>query len=283
MENSTNKSRLTGQPDLSDLFARFLQAQVGSHKAGLGLSISGEVVPFEAAPAQPADPKLAWEESLAVLPFYSSKFIGGAQSPAKTLKAPPDWPALVAAQEPAVALPFCLGNFPQMVRSLQPLLNLAQGTSATRFAASGGHPSRLTNPSAPPFGSLELSRWAEQNAKKKHFPDSLLAVAALRVARDIDRAESLIPDSSKVDDEFHSACENERAALAWHRGQMKEANSSWQGQKESVPVLFNRGMASLFLGHCTEARDSLQKAIGHLSEDSAWHHLARLYLALADM
>jgi len=48
-----------------------------------------------------------------------------------------------------------------------------------------------------------------------------------------------------------------------------------------VPVLFNRGMAALFLDRPAEARADLRKATERLPESSGWHHLGRLYLALA--
>lgn len=271
MTNPSDKLNPAGLPDLSELLARYLHGQVGTQEAGLAVSMTGEVVPHEAAPTQPADPKLAWEEALVVVPFYSSK------AKTKTLKAPPDWPALVAAQEPVVAVPFCLGNFPQMVRSLQPLLHLAPGAHATRLAT----PVKATN--APSVASPELIHWADQTVKRKQFPDSLLAIAALRLARDFNRAEQLILDDSKVEKEWRPAWENERAATDWHRGRMKHALASWQAQKETVPVLFNRGMACLFMNQHAEARALLHQAVTHLSEDGAWHHLARLYLALAEM
>ena len=44
----------------------------------------------------------------------------------------------------------------------------------------------------------------------------------------------------------------------WHRGDAAEAAlASWRGQPESVPVLFNRGMAALFLGDAAAARAAL--------------------------
>ena len=55
----------------------------------------------------------------------------------------------------------------------------------------------------------------------------------------------------------------------------------WQQQEPSVPVLFNRGMASLFLGQVSEAKAALTAAVNQLPEADAWHHLCRLYLALA--
>jgi len=264
MATPSEKSSAAGQPDLSDLFARYFQGQMSLQEAGFAVAQTGDVVPFEAAPAQPADPKLAWEEGLAVLPFYSFK------GKAKSFKVPPDWSVLVASQEPMVAVPFCFGNFPQMVRSLHPLL----------------HPDKLhqTKPSnAPASASAEILRWAGKVAQDQHFPERLMAAAALRLARDFDRVESLLGKDSSVPDDWHPAWHNERAALAWHRGQAKEALTSWQGQAESVPVLFNRGMASLFTNQRADARAFLQKAVTQIDENSAWHHLGRLYLALAEM
>jgi regulator of sirC expression with transglutaminase-like and TPR domain len=46
-------------------------------------------------------------------------------------------------------------------------------------------------------------------------------------------------------------------------------------------VLFNRGMAQLFLGHGNVAREDLALAVGRIPETSAWHHLGRLCLAMA--
>jgi len=94
MATPFEKTHIAGQPDLSDLFARYLHGQMSMQEAGFAVAKTGDVVPFEAAPTQPADPKLAWEESLTVLSFYSFK------GKARSLKAPPDWSALVASQEP---------------------------------------------------------------------------------------------------------------------------------------------------------------------------------------
>src|SRR5947209_9785630 len=161
MNQFQDKSQPSGQPGLAELLARYLHGQAGVHEAGLAAAVTGEVVPYEAAPSQTADPKLAWEESLAVLPFYASSFSGGSQSRAKGLKPPPDWPALVAAQEPALSVAFCLGNFPQLIRSLQPLLQ-----------ASNLQPSIVSN--ARPFDSSGLTQWARQTASRNEFPASLL-------------------------------------------------------------------------------------------------------------
>lgn len=52
---------------------------------------------------------------------------------------------------------------------------------------------------------------------------------------------------------------------------------------DAPAVLFNRGMARLFLGRVAEARESLQKAVDAIPETSGWHTLARLYLAVAEI
>ena len=46
---------------------------------------------------------------------------------------------------------------------------------------------------------------------------------------------------------------------------------------------FNRGMALLFLDRAAEAKSLLRRATELLPESSAWHHLAGLYAALAEM
>ena len=264
MGHFQDQSRSPGGLSLAELLARYFHGQAEIHEAGLATMPGGEVVPHEAAPTLPADPKLAWEESLAILPFYAAK------ADKKSLKPPPDWPALVAAQEPALAVGFCLGNFPQMVRSLQSLLRPSKLEPAT-----------ATN--SRPFESPELIQWAGNTASRNEFPARLLAIAALRLAKQFDQASELIAGEPDVPPEWRSAWANEEAALAWHRGQTQEALASWQAQEENIPVLFNRGMACLFLNKRANARAFLQTAVEHLPEDGAWHHLGRLYLALAEM
>ena len=64
-----------------------------------------------------------------------------------------------------------------------------------------------------------------------------------------------------------------------------EASGLWQtrGDHKHLPTLFNRGMAALFLGRPAEAREPLSRAVSGLPDDNSWHHLARLYLTLAEM
>jgi hypothetical protein len=253
------------QPPLAELFARYLARQATAHEEGLGLADLGdEVVPFDAVPVQPVEPRLAWAEAVAVLrPF-------GLPADALPGPVPPDWPSLVATHEPEIALPFCLGNFPQMVRHLPALLHNPDG-GAPRVAAAR----------AVPVPGLE--EWADGVARSKDGRPTLLAAAVLRLARQFEAAGRLLDGLKAVPAGWQGVLANERAALAWHRGDAAEAAASWRGQADSVPVLFNRGLAALFLGEPAEARAALSAAASGLPEDGAWHHLARLYLALAEM
>ena len=48
-------------------------------------------------------------------------------------------------------------------------------------------------------------------------------------------------------------------------------------------MLFNRGMAALFAGDIAVAKQHLTAALAKLPTSSAWHHLGRLYVILADL
>ncbi len=252
------------QPPLADLFARYLNQQSSAHAEGLGLAdAEGEVVPYDAVPVQPVEPRLAWSEALAVL--VPLGIDAGGRLPA----APPEWPALVASHEPEVALPFALGNYPQLVRHLPALL---QASDARARSA----PVHSVAPA--------LLDWARVQSATRQPLATLLAVGVLRLAREYDVAEELLRDvRPTLPKAWLSVAANEAAALAWQRGQTEQADALWAAQAESVPILFNRGVASLFLGRTDAARTFLTRATAELPEVGAWHHLGRLYLALAEM
>lgn len=247
---------------LADLFTQYLHRRMTAHAEGLNpAETEAQVVPHESVPVQPIDPRLAWNDAVAVVQYFP---------PATTevrWDVPPDWSALVAAQEPAFALAFSIGNYPQMVRNLHPLL-------------SGGDPVALRSSNRrPASASLALVEWA-MNAGK--YPQILLAVGILRLARRFDEAAELLRSKSKMPTSWQAVRANEDAALAWHRGQAEEALSLWQAQEPSAPVLFNRGMAALFLNRGAQAQSALTQAVAQLPDSSAWHHLAHLYLTLAE-
>jgi hypothetical protein len=251
-------------PTLAELTARYLQRQVSARDAGLAAAETGEVVPFESAPVQPVDPRLAWEEAGAAVRCFRPAKNGSRQSP-------PEWPVLVAAHEPVAALAFATGNFPQLVRDLHPLL---QATDLTTLRPTGGVP--LPAPALPD--------WAAEVAKKDDWDQRLLALGTLRLARQFDSAVELAArHQAAVPAEWRAAWANEQAALAWHRGHADEAAALWGAHADGVPVFFNRGMADLFLGRPVEARPWLTRAVAQLPDDSSWHHLGRLYLTLAEM
>lgn len=255
-----------GQPALSELTARYLNRQSSAHTEGLGIvDVSEDVVPHDTVPVQPVEPRLAWTEAQAVLehfPLGTEKHSTGV---------PADWSSLVAAHESEIALPFCLGNYPQLVRYLPALL---------QTTTPAGPPA----PGLRPLASSSLLDWTRHVTSKKQGMPALLAAGVLRLARQYDEASATLQGCRPhLPATLERVWANEEAALLWHQGKTLEADSRWAKQTESVPVLFNRGVARLFLGKPEEARGFLQKAADGLPEASAWHHLARLYGALAEM
>ncbi len=263
---AANQAQDKNQPSLAEIMTGYLQRQMEDHADGLATFDSGgEVQPYEAGPVQPIDARPAWEEATAVIQF------AGGSSDGRALKAPPGWPTLVAAHEPAFDLALCLGNFPQLVRDLhrlmaaQDLVQLRQSAGKTAVDVPG------------------LGDSANSVAAKRQFPQLLLAIGALRLAKQFALAERLLRDGEPhVPAEWRSLWDNEKAALAWHKGDSEGARRLWQAQPESVIVHFNRGMANLFTGHLDEARADLARAVAQLPESSAWHHLGRLYATLAE-
>jgi hypothetical protein len=261
-DEGMTQAHTSGRPaplPLSDLFTRYLQRQADAHAQGLGNpEPADQVVPHEAVQVQPVDPQRAWDDALAVVRYFP-----GAVLPADVTA--PDWPGLVLVQEPAVALAFCLGNYPQMVRNLHPLL--AGDLMALRQA-----------PGRPVSGPV-LAEWV---AHSRDHSRLLLAASVLRLARRFDEARELLRQVEDAPASWQAVRANEEAALAWHAGRGEEALSLWQEQEASVPVHFNRGMAALFLGQPALARPALAQAVAALPETSAWHHLGHLYLTLAE-
>jgi hypothetical protein len=246
-------------PPLAELFRNYLHRQTAAQGEGLGFAdVSGEVVPHEAVPLQPADPQQAWNDAVAVGPHLT----GDAKV---QWQVPPEWPTLVATQEPAVDLAFCLGNFPQMVRMLQPLLTLRG-------------PVQPTDPAPRPLPAPGLTEWA---AKVRTYPEVLLAAGVLRLARHFDESADVLRAAGHAPSQWQALRANEEAALLWHQGRHAEALTAWQSQGATAPVLFNRGMAGIFLGRGAEAAAALGQAVKDLPETSAWHHLGHMYLALA--
>lgn len=246
------------QPSLSDLFARYLARQADACAVGVA-AWGDEVTPYEAGPVQPIDPKLAWDEALAIFAL--------AEPPVstRTWKAPPAWSNLVASHEPVVALALAAGNFPQLVRNFHMILQTANRADLRP------QPGR---PTAPP----DLIAWAESVADA---PRTLLALGTLRLAKQFDAADTFVrKHDAHIAPAWRTAWSNEKAALAWHAGRADEALALWRQLEPTVAVRFNRGMAQLMMGDSAAARADLDAAVARLPQTSAWHHLGRLYLAL---
>jgi len=251
------------QPNVSDLMARFLQKKAQAHRDGFAdAALVSEVTPYEAGPVQPVDAKVAWEEAVAVAPFFHANL------DIKKWPVPPHWTDMVAGHEPALAISFSLGNFPQLLRNFHLIL---QKTNLADFKPSAGRP--LSIPA--------LIDWAQHAAAQKHYPNMLVALGVLRLSKNFDQAlafqktnDALIPPA------WRAAWDNEKASLDWHQGKTEEASRLWNAMESNVPVLFNRGMADVFRCQTDQGRNALNQVIAQLPETSAWHHLARVYVLL---
>jgi tetratricopeptide (TPR) repeat protein len=235
-----------GQPSLEDLMVRFLAARSDAAAAAVEPGEGeGEVEPHEVAAGFRVDPRAAWTDATTDIT-------------AAPVQLPPDWATVVNQPTASFAVPMAAGNFPQRVRDLHPLL--------VDFNPEALRPSR---DAAPLSGLLGLRGWV----RKQSATHRKLAAGIARLIGDLDTAQDLIP----ADDA------NERAALLWQRGRCGEALAAWQAMPESAAVLFNRGMALLFLGKTAEAKPVLAKAVAAIPDTNGWHSLARLYLAVAEI
>ena len=245
--------------DLGSLFESFLERQISNPPVAAD---GGDAFPYQSGTVHPLDPRLCWRSALLPVELISGYALNVAP--------PPGWAALVDELEPVGALACAAGNFPQLVRPVASLFRI----EAAEALHSGN---RL------PLTSGALSTWAESGARSSDYPEVLLALGVLRAAWDCEKARSLLSAATAgLPIQWHPALANEEAALAWQQGRAEEARDMWMAQEPSTPVLFNRGMASLFLKHPAEARVALNSAITQLPENDSWHHLARLYVALAE-
>ena len=251
-------------PSLTDLMMRFVSRPIEAAEIEAEAGALGEVEPHEVAVGFRADPRLAWNEGLAVLPAL------GLQD-SKRLAAPAEWPAVVVRHEAVASQPFALANYPQRVRDLTALL---QADDLTKL--------RPVGESRP--ASQSMGAWAAKQAQTQDGAASLLAAAVLRAAGDLNQADAMLQSlQSSIPDVLRTAYDNEVAALHWQNGQADQAVAIWDRLPETPAVLFNRGLAALFLKQTAKARENLKKAVALIPDTDGWHHLGSLYLALAEM
>lgn len=239
-----NTANSFGQPTLEDLTVRFLASRSDAALAAVETG-EGEVEPHEVAAGFRVDPRAAWTEATTNISTAPGQL-------------PPDWATLVNQPASALAVPMAAGNFPQRVRDLQPLLKKLK---PHELRPSGAQPASQ--------GLSGLRSWIEKNVATQ----PVLAAGLARLIGDFDIAEKLLPPDAA----------NERAALLWQIGKSDEALALWAALPETPAVLFNRGMALLFTGKISEAKQALSKAVAALPDDSGWNSLARLYLAVAEI
>jgi tetratricopeptide (TPR) repeat protein len=251
-------------PTIAALTAGFLSRTQDAETLAAAADALGEVEPHEVAVGYRAEPRLAWQESLEVLNAF-----GRTASP---IPAPAEWGSLVARQDGIAALPFALANYPQRVRNLGQLL---EATDLRELLPASAESTPV---------STGLLKWGTRHIQAGDLPHALIAAANYRAAGDFDRADETLQGlKATVRAEWRDVVANEEAALQWHRGDYAKAAELWAGLPDSVPVRFNRGMAALFLGNRAEASVHLKAAIAGLADANAWHHLASLYVALAEM
>ncbi|QEL16160.1 tetratricopeptide repeat protein [Limnoglobus roseus] len=230
------------QPSLADLTSRFLARPAA-------LETDTSVEPHEVMAGFTADARTTWTEATA-----AAKFLGVKDLPA-TL--PGEW-AAHSRQASAEFLPLAIGHFPQQVRDINSLISPAKKLSTT----------------------TESRGWTATSAKSP-LANALLQAASARVGGNYAEAERLLAQAETLADETaKTVVENERAALLWQQGQRTAAVAIWK-QSDNRVSAFNLGMAALANGQKSEAHAHLNAAAEQLPESSGWHHLARLYLALA--
>lgn len=230
------------QPSLADLTARFLARPSETGD-------SGEFEPHEVSGGFLTDARTAWTEAVAVAKAFGIQDI--------PTKVPTDWSSYVRTSVSERFLPMALGHFPQQVRDIAALI--------------------VEKPMPLP---AQRTGWTPSS--KAGVVHELLAVAAARSAGNFPEAERLLDSLDQPTDEIAKALiANERASLAWQRGDRLTAVALWKALPDSGPVLFNRGMAALAEGRKADAAKWLARAVDALPESEGWHHLAKLYLALA--
>jgi hypothetical protein len=259
----TRTPNSSAQPTLAELMVRFLATRSDAAAAAVEPA-EGEVEPYEVAAGFRVDPRAAWTDALVGL----NPTAGSPKTPL-----PADWASVVAQPTPACAVAMAAGNFPQRVRDLQPLL--------ARFNPAELRPSGHPVPSQ---GLSGLRTWIVRETKKRQPQSSLLAAGVARVIGETEWAEELLNDAEPLcGGDLRAAWENERAALLWESGRCEEALAAWDRLPETPAVVFNRGMANLFLGNSKEARAALARAVEMVPEENGWNALARLYQTVAEI
>jgi hypothetical protein len=230
-------------PSLATLTARFLakNEDVGT--------VEASVEPHEVASAFVAYPKAAWNEAVA-----AAKLLGVTDS----IPVPGDWAAFVQQAGPVDCLPLAIGHFPQQVSDVSRLLE-----------------GKRTTP------SVRSNTWTAKPAKLPIL-NHLLNAADARLSGRWSEAEKQLADAEKIasTDAFKTLVKNERAALALAKGDTATATKLWTELSPTAVGAFNLGVTAM-MQNKADAKKWFTEAAERLPETSSWHHLAKMYLALA--
>lgn len=250
------------QPQLQELFSAFLARRQNERVNGFDTVAGGEVEPYESVPSQSVDARIAWEAATEVIPLLIPN--------CKAAKLPTGWAGLVSNLEPICAMPMAIGCFPQAVRDLLPLIR------TDRLAT-------IKQNLKPMGDDAGTSSWIEAAASSNDPAKWLLAASMLRLSGHADQAATLLKQKSKdIPTGWTDAFQNELATTAWFTGDSTAAFNHWSAMQDSTVKSFNLGMAELFTDRPQAAATHLKTAIAGLGDSSAWYHLGRLYLALAE-
>ena len=124
MTPSPENRPAAGQPPLAELMARFLGRQSAAAAAGMAAVLARRRRTARSGPGSGGRSEAGVGRS------HGRDCLNSAIR-RKRMKAPADWPTLVAAQPSHTGLAFAAGNFPQMVRDLVPLYRAADESRAT--------------------------------------------------------------------------------------------------------------------------------------------------------
>jgi tetratricopeptide (TPR) repeat protein len=247
-------------PGLQELFRQLLGERIQAAAGGFLGERLLEVVPYQGLPPLAIDAGLAWAEALEAARAF--------ELPTNSLECPSGWAELVADAAPTACVPMCLGNFPQMVRDVKALAEIAN------------LPSLRPQPRSAPVADSGVRSWRSSDTS---LPVRLARAGLLRLCGDYAEAKQVLAEMPKARGELKSALLNERAALAWHQGDHETADGLWKQAKEEIPILFNRGLAMLFCGEAAQSKPLFDRVLGDLPASSGWRQLAELYLAVIEL
>ena len=230
-------------PTLAELTARFLAQPPVAVEPG------GEVTPHEVAGGFRAAASELWREAFVALGVTPTA-------------APGEWATLATADLALGAVPCAAGLFPQRVRSLADVTDLA----CRRAKPVNGFPG--------------LKSWANRATAGKDMNAALVAAGLLAGLGDEPAARAALEAARALGGET-PAYSTQLGACEWLAGNAEAARLAWANAGDHPAARFNLGLAALVAGDVVEAKSHLKPVADRFPAGSGWGHLARLYLALA--